>query len=318
LLTWTKHTANPVIAAPPPGLEVIGFRDPFVWREGDGWACVIGTGIAAVGGAILLYRSRDLLRWDYVGQLCVADAGVSGSLWTGSMWECPQFFPLGDKHVLIFSAWDAGKTHHTVYAVGDYTGDRFTPHAMRRLDLGSAFYAPATMLDDRGRRLMWGWLREARQKAAVVAAGWSGVQSLPRVLTLGEDNTLRMRLALEIEALRGAHRRWENMTVDEADAPVVLPQVEGDALELRIVYDVRQSTARTFGLRMRRSPGDAEYTDVVFDRVAGRLTVDREHASLAATSYRGVDGGPVELAGADTLTLRIFLDRSVVEIYDLR
>ena len=150
LRTWKKHPANPVIAAPPPDPDLIGFRDPFVWREADHWCCVIGTGIAGVGGAILLYRSPDLLHWHYVGLLCSGNAAVTDPLWTGTIWECPQFFPLGDRYILIFSAWSAGKTHHTVYAIGHYTGDQFTVQKMHHLDLGSSFYAPATMHDIQG------------------------------------------------------------------------------------------------------------------------------------------------------------------------
>lgn len=315
LRTWTKHPGNPVIAAPPPGLEVIGFRDPFVWREGDGWACVIGTGIAGRGGAILLYRSPDLVQWEYRGLLCEGDADATEPVWTGSMWECPQFFALGDKHVLIFSAWHAGKTHHTVYAVGDYAGDRFTMKAMHRLDLGPDFYAPATMADDRGRRLMWGWLREARRKRAVVAAGWSGVQSLPRVLTLGHDETLRMAPAPELEILRGARRYWAELDVDEGVSPLVMPEVQGDALEVRVVFDLRRSTAHTFGLQVRRSPGGEEHTAIAFDRASGLLVLDRAQASLATASYRGTYSGRADVPDGDLLTLQVFLDRSAIEIY---
>jgi beta-fructofuranosidase len=34
LVTWHKHPANPVIAAPPHDLDLLGFRDHSVWREG--------------------------------------------------------------------------------------------------------------------------------------------------------------------------------------------------------------------------------------------------------------------------------------------
>jgi beta-fructofuranosidase len=186
---------------------------------------------------------------------------------------------------------------------------------MQRLDLGSSFYAPATMRDDRGRRLMWGWLREARRKAAVLASGWSGVQSLPRVLTLAEDNTLRMAPAPELAALRGAHWHREDLEVDADASPLLLPEIQGDTLEIRVTFDLAASTAQTFGLQVRRSPAAEEYTSILFDRAANRLSVDREHASLAATSYRNEQGGAVALADDEDLILHMFLDRSVLEIY---
>ena len=56
---------NPLIAAPPPGLEVEGFRDPCVWQEGKTWYMTVGSGIKGQGGAVLLYRSTDLIHWEY-------------------------------------------------------------------------------------------------------------------------------------------------------------------------------------------------------------------------------------------------------------
>jgi len=49
---------------------------------------------------------------------------------------------------------------------------------------------------------MWGWVQEARDPAAIRAAGWSGSISLPRVLTLGPDSALMMEVAPELAALR--------------------------------------------------------------------------------------------------------------------
>ena len=60
LLTWKKHLDNPVISEAneeddyPAG-------DPYVWREGDFWYCVMGTH-TKTGGAAVLYRSADLLQ----------------------------------------------------------------------------------------------------------------------------------------------------------------------------------------------------------------------------------------------------------------
>ena len=106
LLTWQKYPGNPVIAAPPAGLDLEGFRDHSAWKEGDTWYQVIGAGIKGVGGTALLYRSPDLRTWEYLHPLCTGDKRRTEPVWTGSMWECPDFFRLGDRHVLIVSVWD--------------------------------------------------------------------------------------------------------------------------------------------------------------------------------------------------------------------
>ena len=64
--TFSKFSGNPVIATPPEGLKTTGFRDPYVWKEADGWYMVLGSGIEGAGGAILLYHSPDLRQWHYL------------------------------------------------------------------------------------------------------------------------------------------------------------------------------------------------------------------------------------------------------------
>ena len=81
LLTWDKYAGNPVIAAPPEGLDVTGFRDPHVWREGDRWQMLLGSGIRRLGGAVLLYSSPDLVHWEYTGPLLVDDGEQPGAVW---------------------------------------------------------------------------------------------------------------------------------------------------------------------------------------------------------------------------------------------
>ena len=104
MITWKKHDGNPVLDSPPKGLEVVGFRDPCVWKEKDDCYMLIGSGIKGIGGTCLLYRSKDLIDWEYLHPLCIGD-GKS----TGDMWECPDFFPLGNKHVLLVSVYGPAK-----------------------------------------------------------------------------------------------------------------------------------------------------------------------------------------------------------------
>jgi hypothetical protein len=47
----------------PPEPGVVAFRDHTAWRSGRAWNQVIGGGLADRGGALFLYRSRDLRRW---------------------------------------------------------------------------------------------------------------------------------------------------------------------------------------------------------------------------------------------------------------
>lgn len=303
LLTWQKHPRSPVIGGPPEGLDVTGFRDPYVWREADGlWRLALGSGIRGQGGAVLLYRSSNLLDWDYLPPLCVGDIARNGY-----NWECPNFFPLGDRHVLIVSPELLGKA---IYMAGDYGGLSFTPRVEGDVDGGGSLYAPQVMRNAQGRRLLWGWLREGRSREAQIAAGWSGAMSLPRELALLPDGRLGSRPAPELRALRQEHIRLASLDIGSDIVP--LPGVQGDALE--IVLRLNLGEAEGIDLLVRRSPDSQEQTCFRYDRATGHLECDRAQASLSPDQDRTLHGAAHPLEG-DALRLHLFLDASVIELY---
>ena len=311
MMTWRKYPGNPVIAAPPQGMETTGFRDPCVWREADEWFLGIGSGVEGQGGMVLLYRSTDLVHWDYLHLLCKGrkDELLPGKdpVSTGEMWECPDFFPLADKHALIVSTQGA-----VIYSLGRYVNQYFHPEVQGKADLGNCYYAARSMVDEKGRRILWGWIWEGRSDAAQRAAGWAGVMSLPRVLTLGHDGALAISPAPEIEALRGKHQRFEGLPI-LPDSFSLLKSVRGDSLEIQAELDPQASEA--VGLTVRSAPDGKEQTSITFSRTSGLLLVDRERSSLNPDVDQGSSGGSFALAGGETLKLHVFLDASVIEIF---
>jgi len=302
MVTWQKHPGNPVIGEPPPGLEVVGFRDPCVWKEGETWFQIIGSGIKGVGGAALLYRSADLLHWEYMRPLCVGEEQR-----TGTMWECPDFFELGDRHVLLVSA--LGKN---LYFSGTYSDHEFRPEVEGLIDFGSSFYAGKTMLAPDGRRILWGWLREERSREAQMEAGWSGAMSLPLVLSMRTDGTLGIEPAAELTALRAEHAGHRDLVVSPT-ADLVLEDVVGDCLE--IVAEVAVRPGAEFGIKVHRPLEGEEETVVLYDSRKGRISLDTGSASLDPDLSPSAQGGPLELAEGEPLRLRIFLDRSIVGVF---
>ena len=323
LRTWEKYSGNPVLPDSPPGLDVLGFRDPCVWRANGGWLMTLGTGIRGVGGAVLLYSSADLTSWNYLGPLVVGDIQQKEPLWTGDMWECPTFFPLGDRHALIVSAMD----HHpprglyTLYFTGEFRDNHFTPQRVAKMDGGDIyFYAPQAFLDESGRRIAFGWSQEARSQAAQVSAGWAGVMTLPRLLELCPDGQMSQRPVPELESLRGEKRTWTNLSLGEGPAvqPLVLEGLSGDTLEMEIVFDLGApggDREGVFGLFVRRSRGGEEYTEIRFDRLSGKMVVDTHHSSLDDAVKPGRYEIPLDFAGLDRLNVRVFLDRSIIEVF---
>jgi sucrose-6-phosphate hydrolase SacC (GH32 family) len=168
------------------------------------------------------------------------------------------------------------------------------------------------MLDDKGRRLMWGWLWEGRSDKAQREAGWAGVMSLPRVLSYHLGGSLGVAPAPELKMLREWHYGLRDILLTRSSSNV-LPDVQGDALE--IFLECELSEADAVGVKVRCSQDDTEQTRIVYDRASQRLEIDRERSSLDPEVQRDRRGGALPLAGEETLKLHVFLDRSVVEVF---
>jgi len=320
LVEWTKEPANPVIAAPPAGVDVTAFRDHCVWREGDVWRQLIGSGIRGQGGTAFLYESPDLRAWTYVGPLLVGDSsdGEPGAPdWTGTMWECVDMFRIGDddaagRDILIFSAWDDGVTHHPLYWSGRYEGDRFAPSALHRLDLGGRyFYAPQSMRDESGRRLLFGWLQEGRPDSAAVEAGWSGVMSLPRVVTAAPDGSIGQSPAPEVDALRAEVLLDKAVVLDEEPEHITA----GDQLDIELRLVLADGAAAT--IAVRATDDGAEQTLLRLRRTGrtAELSLDRSRASLDAAVDADPRAGSVPVGGDGAIDVRILIDHSALEVF---
>ena len=306
LETWTKFDGNPVIPGPPEGMEVTGFRDPYVWKEGDDWLMALGSGLKGQGGAILLYRSSDLRKWDYLHPLV-----DSTDKTLGTMWECPNFFPLGDKHVLLISPIPLRKA---LYAIGSYRSRRFEIESVGSLDDGGHFYAPQVFLDGANRHVMFGWCWEGRAKEAQVEAGWAGVQSLPRVLTLAPGGRLRIEPHPLCQRLTGFGTGLRSQALgEELQSALTAQKILGNAGRLDAVVELAGKDP--FSLLFYRSPDGAEETRLTYHPERGRLVIDRSKSSLSSSQAADEFSAPLALAKDEALNISLYLDRSIVEVY---
>jgi beta-fructofuranosidase len=251
----------------------------------------------------------DLVHWEYVHPLCTGSIEEMGR-----MWECPNFFPLGEKHVLLISPIALRKV---LYLVGTYADHRFTPENIGVDDDGGHFYAPQVLHDRPGRRLMWGWLREGREKDAQVAAGWSGALSVPTILSLDADGHLARQPAPELQQLRGARTRASGVALAPAGTDVSGADVFGGLAgrQLEIVAVFEPGAAASVGLAVLRSPGGEEETRIVYDRVAGELCIERRLASLDPETAHDRHAVNLPLDRDGTLRLDVFVDGSIVEVF---
>ncbi|TIN52511.1 MAG: glycoside hydrolase family 32 protein [Mesorhizobium sp.] len=285
----------------PPGLH--HFRDPKVWREGEYWYMVVGAREGDTG-QVRVYRSADLREWLDMGVIAVAEKEM------GYMWECPDFFTLNGKRVLMFSpqglAADGFKNRNLFqsgYLLGEWQpGQPFVREGeFEEMDHGHDFYAPQSFLTPDGRRIVIAWLDMWESPLPEQQDGWAGMLSLPREMTISADNRLQMRPAREVESLRGAWFPWPVSTLNNQQ----IAQVERcDAMEVILRWDCANSSAEQYGLRL----GDG--LRVYVDAQVQRLVLERHYPEYGLCGTRSV-----ALNLNEALNLRLFFDCSSVEVF---
>lgn len=316
LRNWIKVPENPVLAAPPRGIKAVGWRDPSLWKEGDTWYMVIGCGELGTGGMALLYSSKDLRNFTYLHPLAIAkpDPGAQGPAGAfASMWECPDFFFLDGKPVLLVARGNR-------YLRGTYKDYRFHQESEGQIDYGRVAYAQKTMEDEKGRRIWWAWIHEKRSAKAQVAAGWAGVMSLPRLLKLRSDGTLGVEPVEELKVLRGEQKHISARPV-EPNHPSLLKGLESDCAEIEA--EIELGDAQQAGLRVRSTSNGSEETLIGFDHDTESLFCDTTHSSKDPETTNlppflgrnGIQRGSLKLDKGEPLRLRVYVDASLIETF---
>lgn len=312
---WTKLPSNPIVPSPKEGEADFGKYsswDPHGWLESDTYYAVFG------GNPATLFKSKDMVHWEFLHPFLNADMPDVDK---DEDISCPDFFKLGSKHMLLCISHKRGCR----YYLGRFESERFFPETHARMNWpGGTCFAPETLVDDKGRRIMWAWVLDRCSEDRIREYGWSGTMTLPRVLSLAEDGTLRIEPAEELKALRMNPRRVASLVVP-ADSETAVKEVRGDCLELSVIIQPRD--AREFGLKVRCSPKREEQTIIAYDRAKGCLRIDLAKSTLdpqviSRTFCMHGDNPPVTAQEApfalkprESLKLRLFLDRSIVEVF---
>lgn len=299
-LTWRKHLRNPILALGEGGTPQFepDWRDPFIFHSGGRTFLVLGAATTDQANVALFEtEDPDLVDWRYRGLLYARPRSEM------RFCECPNFFPLGDKFVLLLSPFKTVE-----YTIGAFDVDRlvFTPQTHGILDPGVSrldhlgnvgneavhpnFYATNIAFDPDGNCVLFGWVRGFRPDQ-----GWNGCLALPRLLTLGPDGHLRQQPAPALQQLRG-RQLIDDGAVPLADDVQPLSGVSGDVLEMHATLTL--GGASRAGLRLRA----AENGD-------GGMAIEYDGRTLR------VNETAVELPESPQVRLDMYLDKSVVEIF---
>lgn len=306
---FAKIPANPVISEAPEGdVHPHHFRDPKVWKHDEHYYCVFGSRTKEHEGQVLLYRSEDLMKWDFVGVIAKGERNFS------FMWECPDFFHLDGHDVLMFSPQGVkpqGYLYHNVHQAGymlgelDYAAGTYRHESFQLLDYGFDFYAPQTMVDGQGRRIMIAWMGMWESEMPEQAFGWAGAMTLPRQLHV-EHGRIICKPVPELAKLRREMTSFKNLAVEGERE---LASLSGDCYEMNLLIDAKE--ASRFGVKVRVNEAEQEETAIIYDKAEGVLVFDRNKSGKGPG---GIRKAPVNLLNNE-LRMRIFVDRSSVEVF---
>ena len=315
LIDWTKVASGPVLTGPPSGIRPDTFRDPFVWRDDQGWAMLIGAGTTTGRGRVLLYRSDDLRQWRYVGpfltmeELIASCPGLDAAEVDSSCWECPQLAMIGEVAVLILSIVDRSpvvRPAHVVAVSGHVEHDRFVPAHAERLGLGPDFYAPSITTTPDGRVLMLGWIPEDPPRPRALRS-WAGAMTLPRVVSVDAEGRPLITLADEVSRVGEPVTCWTD--VDVTDAVPWSIDCPGGHVDVRLSLE----SDRAAPLRIDVLAGGQLVAEVRFDPRTGRLAASRIGRVLVA-GREPTGATTLPPAAAASLELRLILDGSILEV----
>lgn len=239
LVTWKQD--GHVAASMPADPLVTAVRDPFIFHFNGARYAMQGAGLSDGRAALLLYTVDSLDDWHYQGIWLTTADPVAAAHTPAEIWECPQLVQVpvssggsassgGSTWVMMFSLWLSGDDHEHANGVGHLIGSLtadpltglpvFTPSSGGKSDLGRDFYAPQMVQlsyasagsapGSAPAALLWGWANEGpgregrrgRTQEEIDDAGWSGVLTHPRVVSVA-DGALVISPAPEIPAYRG-------------------------------------------------------------------------------------------------------------------
>ena len=317
LLNWKKVTGKAVILGMSADGKPLPYRvfDPCIWKKNGLYYSLSGGTLPGPGGkrvrADFLFRSKDLANWKYLHPFVEDDRFTL----VGDDGACPYFWPIGNQYILPFFSHMSGGQ----YILGDYdkARDKFVATSSGLFNFGAVrpggVHAPSATPDGKGGVIVIFNMNQAKP-----TEGWNQIMSLPRLLTLAGKDDLRIKPTGDIESLRTNHQCVGTIQLP-ANQELVLENIRGNAMEIVAEIDTRK--AQMFEMNVLRSTNREEYTRIAFFRGRGYrgkslITIDSAYSSLLPdVASRAPETAPVVLDKNEPLRLRVFVDKSVVEVF---
>jgi len=296
--TWSMYEGNPVLKSP--GIK--DFRDPKVFWHKDNERWIMSL---SVKDKISFYASTNLLEWAHLSDFNPDWAAYGG------VWECPDLFTLtteeGEEKWILFVSINPGGPQGgsaTQYFVGDFDGERFssTTQSVKWLDWGADNYAGVTwsnVPEQDGRRLFIGWMGNWNYAQVVPTHPWRSAMTLPRSLHLSGksgDYLVHSKPITELKALRA-----ESLPIEGKEIAL-----NGELLELELSL-----AAEEFSMDFTNDLGEK----LTLKSAGGNLILDRSQSGQVDFEQGFGKAQMAPLEGLEVRNLRIYLDKSSIEVF---
>lgn len=314
-VNYEKYEGNPVIRSEdlPEGGSVHDFRDPKIWRENGMYYCVIGNRTEDTSGTILMYRSEDAKHWEFVNKVASCHNQY------GKMWECPDFFSLDGKDVLMTSPQEMrsiGLEFHpgnaNICIIGTF--DREINHMLREnvqaVDYGLDFYAMQTLQALDGRRIMIAWMQNWETCGSHLQnQRFLGQMTLPRELFI-RDGRLCQLPVRELENYRNTKIAYQNVMMTGETS---LQGISGRFIDMTVTIRPGNKASMCRWFKINVAQDGEHYTSIRFKPATNILRIDRTNSGLPCDIVNVREFTVIPKNGE--LKLRIIMDRYSIELF---
>lgn len=315
-INYTKSSLNPVLTADE-NADEYDFRDPKMWIYENQVYMIIATKKDGHGKAIV-YKSKDGYNFEYLKEFTKEN--------TGFMWECPDLFQLQDQWALIFSAMEvedypAENVAFIAPVDFDYESSKTKVYEYELMDYSADYYAPQSMVDNKGRRVVIGWLRmsEPISKESV----WVGMMTLPREIHYNSEVGFSYQVIDEVfedkKAIVNNELATDNCKKNNSSPAQTKTYklVDNKAYELKITFSnnnhIKISNGQEGGLLITYNPVSKE---VEVTRLVLKSITDKQDDKLSNTKYSyKTDSFNSPKIQTDTISMQVIIDQSVAEIF---
>lgn len=308
--SYTKYDKNPIISCTsvPEGNSHVHFRDPKVWEENGIYYCIVGNMDARPDGQVLLYKSEDCFQWEFVSVF------YSNEDHFGTMQECPDFFSIQGKDILItnpcnvqamYDEFPSGHVTGAMLGVWDREENIFIKESLQNLDYGLDFYAPQSIEDQKGRRILIGWMQNWHTvKFEHENKHIYGCLSLPRVLTLKENRILQN----PIEEIENYYDQSisinKNILLEES-----FDCIRGRFFDMEVTFENKKNMIFSIKIAQKEN----HFFFIQYNEMDNSLFIDRTYDGNISDMLNMRK--KILFSKNDKTKLRILVDRNCVEIF---